>query len=324
MDFEIRLLRCALALAEHRNFARAAKAVYVSQPSLSRAIQELESQAGTRLFDRTNTGVDPTDAGMLFLEHAREVMSRAADLSREMNLLKGLEAGELRIGSGTYPSHMYVDRALARLIRKCPTVHIEVISENWSNLLPLLRKREVDLAIIGLRRFQEDADFHVIKLSAHHGYFAMRAGHPLVRKARRDVESALWNYPFVTTSRFPPELLKGLAEMLLGTPKASAQKSKTLVSITCESLPMMKTIAMNSDAVALLPWRMVAREVRSGKMTAVPAPAWLGSDFGIVHLAHRTLSPLAQTFVRLVQEADAELVDWEKKDRLKLESTTAS
>ena len=108
MDFEIRLLRCALTLAEHRNFARAAKALHLSQPSLSRSIQSLERQAGVLVFERSSRRVEVTDAGQIFLEHAREVMAHSADLTREMELLKGLEKGELQLGVGTYVSVEYV------------------------------------------------------------------------------------------------------------------------------------------------------------------------------------------------------------------------
>src|SRR5271165_4301461 len=101
MDFEIRLLRCALALAEHRNFARAAKALRLSQPSLSRSIQGLEQQAGVQIFERNTRPVEVTDAGEIFLEYAREVMSHSADLGREMELLSGLDKGELQVGVGT-------------------------------------------------------------------------------------------------------------------------------------------------------------------------------------------------------------------------------
>lgn len=315
MEFELRLLRCALALAEQRNFARAAREMHISQPSLSRVIQKLEAQVGSRLFDRTRVGVDPTDTGALFLKHAREVISRTNDLSREMNLLRGLEGGELRIGAGTYPSHMYVDRALARLIRRHPTVHINVANDNWANLLPLLRKRELDVAVIDIRSAESDSELHTIKLSNHQAYYAMRAGHPLLRKEQDKPQSSLWKYPFVTTARIPPELLRGLSETLLGPRDAALQNTKALLSVACESLPMMKTIAMNSNAIAILPWRLIAKEVHSGKMAAIAAPPWVRGDFGIVRLAHRSLSPLGEAFVRLVQEADAELLEWEKKNR---------
>lgn len=81
MNIDLRLLRYALALAEHRNFARAANAVHISQPSLSVAIQQLEEMAGTRLFERTTrSGVEPTDVGWCCL-NKRAISSRTPSTS---------------------------------------------------------------------------------------------------------------------------------------------------------------------------------------------------------------------------------------------------
>ncbi len=317
MDFELRLLRCALALAEHRNFARAANAVHISQPALSRAIKELEQRAGTRLFDRGPSGVEPTDAGIVFLDHARDVMSRAADLGREMDLLKGLDTGELRIGVGTYPSHMYVDRAVARLVRKHPAVSIKVSVDNWGNLVLPLRRRKIDLAIMDASAAESDSEMHVTLLRQHKGYMVLRAGHPLLKGTGDDHLAATWNYPFVTTSRFPAAVFRDLASALLGSQKDKFG-SKVLMSVACESLHMMKTIAMESDGVALLPLNMVSDEVQRGTLVAIPAPEWLRGNFGIVRLAHRSLSPLAESFVREVLLADEELLLWEYKTVRKL------
>ena len=318
MDFDLRLLRCALSLSEHRNFARAAKSIHISQPALSRAIKELEQRAGTRLFDRTSTGAEPTDAGIVFLDHAREVMSRASDLGREMNLLKGIEKGELRIGAGTYPSGMFVDKALARLLREHPSVRISVSNDNWSSLLPLLRKRELDLAVIEVTAAEADAEMHVIRLHRHQGHCVLRAGHPLLTASPPGQFDETWNYPFVATSRFPPALFKELAAALLTPQQAAKLGAKALVSVACESLHMMKTIVLESDAVALLPLNVVADEIQRGGLVAIPGPPWMGAAFGIVHLAHRSLSPLAETFVRFVRDADAELLAWEEETALRL------
>jgi len=311
MDFDLRLLRCALALADHRNFARAAGAIHLSQPALSRAIKELEQRAGTRLFDRTSQGAEPTDAGMVFLDHAREVMSRAADLGREMNLLTGLEKGELCIGAGTYATNLFVDKAVGRLMREHPSVRISIANDNWSNLLPLLRKRELDLAVIEATAAAADPEMRVIKMHWHKGYLAMRAGHPLLKSGPAQQLDETWNYPFVTTSRFPPSLFKELAAALLGSQPVAKPGSRALVSVACESLHMMKTIAQESDAVALLPLNVIADEIESGVLVAIPGPPWMGAAFGIVHLAHRSLSPLGENFVRFVRDADADLVAWE-------------
>jgi len=71
MDFDLRLLRHARALAEEGSFARAARTLHLTQPALSRSIQELERRTGIRLFDRNKGRVDLTALGEVFLAHAR-------------------------------------------------------------------------------------------------------------------------------------------------------------------------------------------------------------------------------------------------------------
>jgi len=258
-------------------------------------------------------GAEITDAGSLFLQHAKELTKRASDLEREMDLLRGVEKGELRIGSGTFPSSMYVDRALARLLREHPGVHISVVNENWAALLPLLRKRELDFAVIDSTAAEADPEMHVLKLENHRGYFVMRSGHPVLKLQKANRIHETLQYPLVTTARFPTEVFKRLAEALVGRQKGTTMP-KILYSVTCESLAMMKTIVIGSDAISILPLNVVFDEVRAGKLAAIPAPDWVRANFGIVHLAHRSLSPVAEEMVRLVQEADAELLKWEKQN----------
>jgi len=279
---------------------------------------ELEHRTGTRLFDRSAAGVDATAVGEVFLDHAREVTSRAADFEREMDLLKGLEKGELRIGSGTYPSNMYVDKVVGRLLGTHPSVKISVANDNWANLMPLLRKREWDLAIINVSAAEADREMHVTRLKEHRGYLVVGAGHPLLKRIGLGQIEEAWNYPFVATSSLPIAFFKELAGAMLPTRNASKTGTKSLQSVACESLQMMKTIAMESDGVALLPLNVAYEDMLRGKLAIIPAPPGFGATFGVVRLAHRSLSPLGETFVRLVQQADAELSEWEEKTAKRL------
>src|SRR5271166_3533432 len=86
------------ALAEHRNFGRAAGALGVSQPSLTRSLKHLEDTLGVPLFDRA--GVTPTIFGEIVLRHGRLVLSGFAELTREIALVKGLEIGSLVVAMG--------------------------------------------------------------------------------------------------------------------------------------------------------------------------------------------------------------------------------
>lgn len=314
MSIELRLLRCALALAEHQNFVRAAEACYVSQPSLSRNIQEIERRVGTKLFERAAGGVLPTDAGKIFLEQAREVVARSADLNREMNLLRGLEKGELRIGAGTYPSVMMVDQAVTRLVRTHPAVRLHIKIDNWANLLPLVTKRELDLAVIIVDGLGEEPELHITRMNRHQGYFVARNGHPLAAAPKKALTlQRLLQFPIVMSSRLPSTMLKRL---LIGTfgDNPDTDSMKSFPSIACDSIPMMKTIIADTDAISVLPLSTVIGEVLSRRFVILPLVApWFHSEFGVVRLAHRSLSPIGETFVRLLQEEDAKVLEIEKK-----------
>lgn len=319
MDFEIRLLRCALALAEHRNFARAATVLRITQPSLSRSIQNLEHQAGVQIFERGSRRVEVTDAGEIFLEHARGVMSHSADLSREMELLKGLAKGELQVGAGTYVGVGYVDAAIARIVREHPAVRLRIVNDNFAGLLPLLRRRELDLAVIAGTGIATDEEFHLTRLSRRQGYLAVRPRHPLLKQTTALSVGDVLRYPFVSTSRFPPGLLRQFASESATVENPSNPAPKTFPSIACESLTMMKNIAQGSDAVAVLPLNLLLPDLEAGTMAVLPlVPPMLHTDFVIARLARRSLSPLGELFVRSVQEVDAEVFALEQRAAKKL------
>ncbi|MFE9577105.1 LysR family transcriptional regulator [Nocardia sp. NPDC006044] len=95
---EARHLRYAIALAEHQHFGRAANAVGIAQPPLSKQIAALEREVGARLFDRTARGVFPTAAGEAFLARARRSLAEMAGAAADAGRAERGEIGELRIG----------------------------------------------------------------------------------------------------------------------------------------------------------------------------------------------------------------------------------
>src|SRR5262245_29064900 len=97
-QIELRHLRYFLAVAEAAHFTQAAKALHVSQPTLSQQVQRLEEQLGVPLFDRVARGARLTAAGELLLPHARRVMRELADAQAALGELHGLRRGTLRVG----------------------------------------------------------------------------------------------------------------------------------------------------------------------------------------------------------------------------------
>jgi DNA-binding transcriptional LysR family regulator len=310
MDIEIRLLQCALKLAEHSNFARAAKALHMSQPSLSRNIQELERRLGVSLFLRNRHGVEPTAAGSILLEHAAGVVGRASDLVHEMNLLRGLQKSELSIGAGVYPGQMFVDRAVGQLVRDHPAVRLSIVYDNAYLLLPRLLKREFDFAVMYMSAPDVDQQLEVIELRPHQVFFSARAGHPLFRRNHSASLPEILEYPLVAPGRLPASSIKRFrAASRQQGPRLASQ---SIPSVGCDAVAMMRTVVMESDAVGILPLNVLLPEVQAGTLAAFSIiEPWLKPSFSIVRLKRRALSPLGAKLIRLITESDEALAEWE-------------
>jgi DNA-binding transcriptional LysR family regulator len=308
MDLELRHHRHALALAEHRNFLRAARALEISQPALSRSIQELERRMGATLFSRARGGVAATDVGRIYLAKARAVIVQSGDLEREMHLIRGLEIGELRFGAGVYPSEMFVARAMARMAKAHPSVKLTAVSNSIDTLLQMLRRREIDFAIGDQKTAETERGLRVTPLAWHKGHLVVRAGHPLLGGSTFKLKDVL-RYPLTLTTRVPHDLLSNFLQGEGGKGEGgkggSRRVSATLPAITCDSPAMMKAIVAESDAIGLMPMSLIAREIAEGSLVALPIEApWLGRTFAIIEIEDRTPSPSAEQFLRYIREAD--------------------
>jgi DNA-binding transcriptional LysR family regulator len=302
MDFDLRSLGHAQALAEHASFARAANVLHLTQPALSRSIQQLEQRVGARLFDRGRRGVEPTEIGRIFLQHARELLARAGDLTREIAIIKDTEVGVLTIGAGAYTAEAMVGSAVAALVQRYPDLTVRVQIDNWANLTGLLHRREVELVVADATQAREDPTLDVIPLARYQGYFVVRAGHPLARRRAATLPEVLES-PIVSTGRLPARILEPL---LKASRKDRRKRAREIPSVTCESLTMMKRVAALSDAVAILPLKMAAREIEAGELVALPlVEPWLNASFAVMRLARRTFSRAGEAFVGILQSDHA-------------------
>jgi DNA-binding transcriptional LysR family regulator len=299
MDFDLRQLRHARALAEHGSFARAARAMHLTQPALSRSIQELERRTGIKLFDRARGGVEPTDLGRVFLEHARELLGRAESLDRELSLLRGAGSGRLVVGAGTFPAATFVGHAVAAFLRSNPAVGMRLVNDGWLGLIAGLRRRELDLIVSAEPVLLDDGDLVVTPLAQRQGYFVCRPGHPLCALPSAGLADVL-GYPIVSTARLPA----ALTDVLLKA-RAAGDTGRGIPDVGCESVALMKQIVMHSDHVLMTTLGAAADEVQAGALVVLPvvSPGVQGA-FAIARLRNRTLPPIADAFVREVIAAD--------------------
>jgi DNA-binding transcriptional LysR family regulator len=308
---ELRQMRQVLALAEHGSFARAAVALRLSQPALSRSIQLLEQQIGAALFLRSTAGVVPTDIGRLLVQRSRQVVQMAEDLDHEVQSNRTLRSGQLSVGSGPYPLESVITTALERFIAAHPAIGVRVQVRDWDELVPRLRSRELDLFVAEISTLKNEPDLEVAPMDEHALYFVGRHAHPLA--GRDNVTAAeTFTYPFIAPARIPPRLL---APMLQARRKAAGRKDPphAFPALECNAVAAVKRIVESSDAVTALTLSCCAAELQQHRLALLGTKPWLSTRYGIVSLKGLPMSSAALRFREVVAEAQAEVAPFEDK-----------
>jgi DNA-binding transcriptional LysR family regulator len=146
--FELRHLRCFVAVAEELHFGRAALRLRVAQPALSQQLQRIEASLGVRLFDRTKRKVELTTAGRHLLEEARSILSAAERAERNVRRASKGELGTLRLGFVGTGAFGILPGIIRRFHTSRPDVKIEFHDGHVENPFDLLEAGALDVAII--------------------------------------------------------------------------------------------------------------------------------------------------------------------------------
>jgi DNA-binding transcriptional LysR family regulator len=297
--FDLRQLRHFVALAEHGHFARAAEAVHLSQPALSRSIQALEATLDCLLVDRHSRGISLTAHGQLVLEHAKRILAGSQALKNSVGQLSNLHSGELLLGVGPYLAARLVPLALGRFAMRYPQVHTRMMVEGWRPLRERLLRGDIELFVADTREIDNQELLHVMPLTPRPGRLVCRPGHPLLSLADYTPLNVL-DYPLVCAGLPEP------IEMFLK--KASGREQ--LITVQCDNYMVLREIVVSSDAVSIAPWDAVARDVAAGILAALPRGKLMPpqtADYGIVTRQDNSLSPAADAFCRLLLEVDKEI-----------------
>lgn len=179
---EITALRRFLMIAREGTISGAAAALHISQPSLSRQIQELERELGSTLFVRGKRRIELTEAGMRLRTRAEEIVDVADRTEAEFRVTGDALAGEVRIGGGETPAMSLVANVIAELQETYPLMRFSLHSGNAEDISDRLDTGRIDF---GLFIGHTDLDkYEVLPLPARDtwGVF-MRADDPLTARA---------------------------------------------------------------------------------------------------------------------------------------------
>jgi len=150
-DLDLRRLRYFLTLADVLNYGRAAEALHIAQPALSRSITALERELGVRLFDRSRSGTRLTPAGELLHEEAQGLLRAAETLQRRVRVV---DREGSRVTIGFMPGQVLTP-AVRHLEEHFPGIRVDMMRTSWTDQITGLRDGRFD-ACIAYRPFDDE------------------------------------------------------------------------------------------------------------------------------------------------------------------------
>ena len=192
-QIDFRLLQSAIVLADELNFSRAASRLHLTQPGLTKQIQDLESQLGVILFERSSQRVELTEPGRVFIEHAKLAvfhLERAVHLTRAA--AKGAEV-VVNFGSSPYIDPYIVSTMLSVRLSLFPTMRVHAHSHFSQELMRQVSSGELDIAIIAAG--EENSRLNFLELECHPLFALMQIEDAATRKRAtcfEDFDDRVW------------------------------------------------------------------------------------------------------------------------------------
>ena len=197
---ELRHIRYFLAVADERNFTRAAAKLGIGQPPLSQQIRDLENEIGAMLFHRVPHGAELTEAGIAFLPEASAALASAEKAKLAAQRATRGETGRLALGfTASSAFNTAVSGTIRRFRGQWPEVSLSLTEMNSNWLMEKLMREEIDVAFIrpGL---EDPKNVRLKRLADEPMLIALPAHHPLARHSKVPL-SALAGEPFILFPR---------------------------------------------------------------------------------------------------------------------------
>jgi len=145
IDIRLKVFR---SVAMNLSFTKASQELFVSQPAISKHIQELEREYGVSLFDRLGNRIQLTEAGQLLLEHANRIIRDYERLDYDMNALSQNSSGVLRVGASTTISQYVMPEMIADFHKQNPGIRITMLSGNSREVESALAEGRIDIGMV--------------------------------------------------------------------------------------------------------------------------------------------------------------------------------
>jgi len=290
LHLEMKHLRLVVTIAEIGNLTRAAHALCLSQPALSKQLAELEDQLGFALFHRTRKAMCLTEPGRGFRRHAERILADVGTLEAELTRYGNGTLGKLRLSIDRVHHSPWLPAVMAQFRKRYPRIELEI--KHVPDLLCSLQQRDIDIAIVG--EVVDAAGVDYLALHEDELVAVLPLTHPLRQKdylSVHDLAGVTLIYYF------------GLEQSYLYRRYLHPNRIEVASFHHIENVDAIIELVKSGEGMSILPARLVQEAIRSRALDVRPiGPNGFGFTW-YAALSSDADHPYATEFVQLLQSA---------------------
>jgi DNA-binding transcriptional LysR family regulator len=294
MDLNLRDLRYFESAAQTETLGQAAASIARSQPALTKAIRRLEQAVGAPLFEKAGRGVRLTPVGHVLLAEAKQLRVSADEALRHVADFSAGLTGHVRIGSGTVTVGALLPKVCAMLLSEAPRAQVSIEVNASFELHAQLREKQLDL-VVGLLPPGGDDEFARHPLAMEEVVVAARAGHPVFKARRIDLELLL-QYPWVLPKQ------EAHSRRWLDAAFVTRGLPPPQVQVEANSIPLLPHLIAGTDLLSFVSRHTIASEKQARLREVRPSLLMLRRELGVTSLNSGYLSPVARRLLKLLQD----------------------
>jgi DNA-binding transcriptional LysR family regulator len=277
---DIRHLRQILAIRDHGSFAKAAEALNVGQPALSKSMARIEDELRLTIFTRTSTGSELTPMGEMIAERAERVVAATQNLARDAALVAGGDAGAVRLGMSTPLKNTLLPRLLLKIVEAHPHLRLQIELGSSNRLLQLVQTRELDFALCAYDPSNSVLNF--VETMRAELIIVASPSHPLAAERSISIER-IAQFPCAGSS------IPGYtASAFLGREAASGN----LDAYMANDFDALMPLVCAGHAILIVPSFLVGEALRSGELVRLDV-VWAATyTFGCYTTHPASFSPI--------------------------------
>jgi DNA-binding transcriptional LysR family regulator len=290
VDFRLKVF---YTVALRLNFTKAATELYISQPAVSKHIQELEETYKIKLFERNGAKIALTPAGEILLKHTKDIFEIYREIDFDMSSFISERQGSLRLGASTTISQYIISPVLARFHQKQKDIKVNLLNANTEQIETALINKEIEIGIVEGQSKNQAIKY--IPFLKDELVLVCNTHNPLVKQKEISLED-LKRMKFITRERG-----SGTLEVIEFALKQVDFKLTDLqIEMQLGSTESIKSYLLNSNCLAFMSIHAVNKELKNNELMVLDVEGLTVERYFYIITLQGKSDPLSELFIQSI------------------------